>query len=183
MRRLAPLLLLPLLAAAPALAQQTWWETDALVADMFPVAEQVEVVQLTLTPAEQAAFRKALGYAPPRETWELRVARTGDHVDGVVVLDEQKGQHEPISFAVQLSPEATVLRLEVMVYREKYGEGIVDPRFRGQFEGRTRDDRLALGKDVRVVSGATYSSRAMTVGVKRAIVLTDLWRARQSPTP
>jgi hypothetical protein len=48
-----------------------------------------------------------------------------------------------------------------------------DPRFREQFVGKTAADPLRPGEEVVAVSGATISSRAMAVGVRRCLVLLD----------
>ena len=168
------LLALALAFTAPgALAQQHWTE-DALVADMFPGSPTVEAVTLALDDDASAAFRAALGYAIPARSYRFAVVRVSSTLAGIVIFDEQVGQHEPISFAVQLAPDGTVVRQEVLVYREKYGHEVRDERFRRQFVGKGPGDALRPGKDVKIVSGATYSSRAMAIGVKRAIYLGGL---------
>ena len=48
-----------------------------------------------------------------------------------------------------------------------------DARFRAQFVGKTARDPLRTGDDVVAVSGATISSRAMSLGVKRALVIME----------
>ena len=48
-----------------------------------------------------------------------------------------------------------------------------DARFRRQFVGKTGRDPLRLNRDIDAVSGATISSGAMAVGVRRAAVLVD----------
>jgi len=60
-----------------------------------------------------------------------------------------------------------------MVYRERYGDEVRDPRFRQQFVGKTAADPLRPGEEVIAVSGATISSRAMALGVRRCLVLFD----------
>ena len=46
-----------------------------------------------------------------------------------------------------------------------------DERFRRQFVGKSGRDPIAANLDIVAVSGATISSRAMAVGVRRAVVL------------
>jgi hypothetical protein len=48
-----------------------------------------------------------------------------------------------------------------------------DPRFRQQFVGKSAADPLRPGEEIVAVSGATISSRAMAVGVRRALILLD----------
>ena len=60
-----------------------------------------------------------------------------------------------------------------MVYREPRGDEVRDPRFRKQFEGKTAQDPLRLGRDIDAVSGATVSSASLATGVHRAAVLVE----------
>src|SRR5262249_57222060 len=93
--------------------------------------------------------------------------------DGSAVIDEEKGLHQPITFATRLSPKGAIERLEIMVYREPRGDEVRDPRFRKQFEGKTAQDSLRLNQDIDAVSGATVSSASLAVGVHRATVLVE----------
>lgn len=159
---------------------QSYWTEPALLKDMFPASTSVAPETWTPDAAAVATLSARLGAPLPHPTWTIYVARTADHVDGYAVFDEQVGQHEPISFGVQISPEGVILRQEVLVYRERYGAEVVSARFRDQFKGRTAADPLVAGKDVKIISGATYSSRAMAIGVKRVAVVVDVWRAGQA---
>jgi Na+-translocating ferredoxin:NAD+ oxidoreductase subunit G len=172
MRALLPLLMAAALAllANPANARQ-YWKKSALLADMFPDSERVAPQVLTMDDAAKASFQTRLGYAAPVDSYTFYVATTGETVDGYVLFDDQIGQHEPITFAVQLDATGVILRQEIVVYREKYGAEVQHPRFRGQFVGRSAADGFKPGEDVRIISGATYSSKAMAMGVHRATVL------------
>ncbi len=159
------------LAASTARAEQVFWAADALLVDMFPTADRRSSRTLTLSPEQLAAARTALGYTPARTSYTFVEAWLGQELLGWVLLDEQVGQHEPITFAVQIGPDGRVLRHEVVVYRERYGAEVRDKRFRAQFVGKSASDPIVAGRDIRIVSGATYSSKAMAIGVKRAVVL------------
>ncbi len=167
-------LLLCLLAVLGSARAQQIWPPDALVADMFPTADHVEHVVVHLDKDQARDLRARAGAAVPAGDYDFQAAWAGQTLLGYVLFDQQKGQHEPIDFAVQLSPDRVVVRQEVVTYREKYGDGVRDARFRGQFVGKSAADGLVAGKDIIIVSGATYSSRAMAIGVKRALLLAEL---------
>jgi len=162
----------------PLAQAQEFWKPADLLADMFPNSETVAPVTLTLDAATREQGKSALG-SKIAESYVIYRAYTGNHLDGYAVIDEQIGQHEPITFAVQIDPAGFVLRQEVLVYREKYGAEVRNPKFRKQFEGKSVRDALRSGSDVRIISGATYSSKAMAIGVKRSLWLVDTFR-RQS---
>lgn len=171
--RLFAALVVFLLADSPAQAQQ-FWTKSALLADMFPASNEVAPVVLTLDDAQRARFVALLGYQPPSPAYTVYRARTDAHVDGWVVFDDEVGQHQPITFAVQLGADGRVVRDEIVVYREKYGADVRAARFRDQFVGKAAADPMVPGKDILIVSGATYSSKSLARGVKRAALIGTL---------
>lgn len=154
-------------------AQATYFTKRSVLTEFFSKSEKVSFKSFAPDSNERAALRRRLGYELDRSKYHIYVATTGGQVDGYAFIDDQMGQHQPITFAVKLSAEGVVLRQEIMVYRETRGDEIRDPRFRKQFKGKTVADRLRPNKDIDCVSGATISSRAITVGVRRALVLFD----------
>ena len=157
-------------ALGPAHAQAIW-DPSALVRDMFPSADHMVDLPVVVDAERSKLLRKEGGAWVPAATYHLQAAYQADVLLGYVIFDQQVGQHEPISFAVQLDAKKVVLRQEVVTYRERYGSGVTDARFRSQFVGMTAADPITAGKDVQIVSGATYSSKAMAIGVKRAVLL------------
>lgn len=168
---LASLLFASLLLASGDAHAYVYFTRDALIASFFP-GREVESVSFT---PDRAALKATLGYAPPRTTWEILVSSHADGTPAYALLDEQLGQHEPISFAVLLDADARVERLEVMVYREAYGDGVRAPAFRDQFRGLGIEAPMRPGKDIRIVSGATVSTRALSVGTRRACAVIADW--------
>jgi Na+-translocating ferredoxin:NAD+ oxidoreductase subunit G len=158
------------LAPSFARGDTVYWSQNDLLKEFFKTSERVTYVRVE-KPEE---LKKILGYTPKKQSYVVFVARTKDRIDGYAVIDEEMGQHEPITFGVKISPLGQVERLEIMVYREGYGDEVCEKRFRRQFEGKTRQDDLRFGDDVVAITGATISSRAMTVGVRRAVAIVSL---------
>ena len=171
----AVLLVGALLLAAPgtARADQVYYTPRDLLADFFRASQSVTYKKIDLTDADKRRLAHRLGYVPAKPSYIFYVATTGGHVDGYAFIDDQKGEHLPITFAVKLSPDGRVERQEVVVYREARGDEVRDEHFRQQFVGKTARDAIDTNEDIVVVSGATISSRAMAIGVKRAVVLFD----------
>src|SRR6185295_2520647 len=129
---------------------------------------------------ERTRLKERLGYAPPRGEYTFFVATSGNRIDGYALIDEENGEHLPITFAVKLSPSGIVERQEIVAYREPRVDDVRDDHFRRQFVGKCARDPIATDQDIVAVSGATISSRAMAVGARRAVVLFDeLTRAGQ----
>src|SRR5258708_39343106 len=158
--------LVPLAALAlPANAQGT----------VYLTVEQAQSAMFTgqaLTPsfrqlqADQiAAIKKASGAAPLSK--DLRAWRARD--GGWFIVDRVVGKHEFITYAVALTPDGAVRRVEILEYRETYGGGGRNPPWGQQFVGERFGSALQLGKDIKNISGATLSSRHVTDGVRRLV--------------
>jgi H+/Na+-translocating ferredoxin:NAD+ oxidoreductase subunit G len=162
-----------MVVSGEARAQTVYFSTRDLLADFFKKSETVTYQIVSVGAGDRERLEKKLGYALPKSKYTFFVARTGGRVDGYAIIDEEQGEHLPITFAVKLSPDGKVERQEIVAYREPRGDEVRDERFRKQFVGKSAADPVAAGLDIAAVSGATISSRAMAVGVKRALVLFD----------
>jgi electron transport complex protein RnfG len=167
----AAVLLAGAAVAVPAYAA-TYWTVPALMKSFFSSSKRVTFKRVTLPDAAAAELAKKLGQSSVQRDWVIYVGESDGKLDGYAIVDAEKGMHEPIDFGVRFSPKGAVERVEVLVYREAYGDEIRAERFRAQFSGKTASDPITVGKDIDMISGASISSRSMALGVKRdALVL------------
>src|SRR5919106_5960518 len=124
-------------------------------------------------PEQGQQARAALGYDLPKSQYTFYIGRTGGKVDGYAIIDEQIGKVQPITFVTRINPDGMVAAVEIMVYRESHGGDVASKRFLNQFKQKSLNSELRLHGDIVNVSGATLSSHALVVGVKRALAL---WR-------
>jgi len=94
----------------------------------------------------------------------------------VVIVDTVLGKHELITYAVGLTPAGKVRGVEIMDYRENFGQQIRKKEWRNQFEGKDVNSPVRIDKDIRNISGATLSSVHVTNGVRRVIQTYELIR-------
>jgi len=161
------------LAPAAAGAETVYQTPRGLLAEFFPHSEAVKFQRYPISAELRGRLARRLGYAPAREGYVFYVATTGGHVDGYALIDDEVGQTEPITFGVKLSPEGTVERAEVMVYREPRGDEVRSQRFLDQLRGKSLHQAVRVGVDIDAVTGATISSQSLATGVRRALVLFD----------
>ncbi len=95
----------------------------------------------------------------------------GKSVKGYAFCDDVKGKVRNITYAVFFEPDGTIRGIEILTYRESHGGEVASGMFRSQFEGKSAASELKVGKDIRNISGATISSRAVTGGVKSMALL------------
>jgi Na+-translocating ferredoxin:NAD+ oxidoreductase RnfG subunit len=162
-----------LLGATHDARAETLLTVRQLLAEQFKGSARVSYVRVRPTPTQRARVEQRLGRGLGKPEYTVYVATSAGHVDGYALFDEERGQHELISLGTFFDAQGRVTRVEVLAYREPYGDGIRAERFRHQFIGRNASSGFAAEHDIDAVSGASISSRSMCVGVQRAAILLD----------
>jgi hypothetical protein len=158
--------LVPLAVAACAVPAQAavYLSVPQAQAILFPGASFTSVV-VTLTDDQVAAIEADSGVSVRSRQVRAWKASTG----GWLIVDEVLGKHEFIPIAVAFDRKGAVHGVEILEYRESYGDGVRDAAWRAQFTGKRRGAALTLDADIRNIAGATLSSRHITDGVKRLL--------------
>lgn len=137
----------------------------------FKDSDVVQSQEKIIDQASSEALEKKLGYALERDAVTFYIGKTGEKIDGYALLDHQIGKSQPITFMTLINPQGQVEQVEVLVYRESQGAEVRYERFLKQYTDKMAQDSLKVGRDVTNISGATMSVRAVTLGVKRALIL------------
>ena len=149
---------------------------------IFPSAVKFIETQVTLTDdqkeiiAETTDLKVRFAEIP---LWQA-VDAQGNRL-GVVVTDKVIGKHEFIVYAVGITPEGKSTAPFILDFRESYGQQVEREEWRNQFVGKTRHDRLKVGKDIDNISGATLSCVNVTNGIRRMLVTYDVAIAKVLP--
>lgn len=155
---------LPVAAISTSVYATTYFTTEQAQQAIFP-GEQLSQAFVTLTDEQAAKIERTTGVNVRHKEIKAWKAANG----GWFVLDEVVGKHEFITYAVGLTVDGSVKRIEIMDYRESYGHEVRDPEWRAQFTGKTAASPLELNHEIRNISGATLSSKHVTDGVKRVL--------------
>ena len=158
-----------LLAATPALAKSYLTLEQAQQA-IFP-GQTLTPFPFVLSSEQQAVLEEksgTRGYFKEQRIWRVEGG-------GFFIVDEVIGKHEFITYALGINRDGSIRQIEIMDYREAYGYQIRQKRWRRQFLGKTDADALKLNEDIKNISGATLSCRHVTEGVKRNLVLYELY--------
>jgi len=162
------------LVAPVARADDVYLTEEDAPAAVFPDATRFERSELPSTPELRARIAARLGDVKPT-VWESRykvAAAFRDHAAlGRAIEVEEIGKHRAITLVVGVDPQAKVTGVAVMVYREAYGGEIRTRRFLDQYRGKTTADPLLPSQDIRNITGATLSARAVGRAVKKAIAV------------
>ncbi len=141
---------------------------------IFYSSQEIISEKKDLTPEQKGALEKKLGTSL-KESWNFYIARSHHKIDGYALIDNEMGKMEPITFLTAITPAGDIKEVEILVYREPYGSEVHEKKFLKQYEGKKAADPVRIGQDIRNISGATISSRAVSSGVKRALLLWDIF--------
>lgn len=138
---------------------------------IFSSSEEVIADKKSLTPDQKEKIEKTLGHRLAKTDWTFYVAKTKGNIDGYALVDNENGKTEPITFLTAITSDGKVKDVEILVYRETHGSEVKEKRFLKQFYDKTVSDPIKVDQDIAHISGATISSRSMTIGVKRDLLL------------
>jgi hypothetical protein len=149
--------------AAPAYAK-VYLSIEEAQRLMFPGAT-FAAQPLKLTDAQVHAIEKASRANVLSRDIQLWKVSSG----GWFIADQVVGKHEFIPITLGLDAAAAVRDVEILEYREAYGDQVRNPKWRAQFAGKRAGSKLTLTEDIQNISGATLSSKHITDGVRRLL--------------
>ncbi len=168
--------LIVVLSLSSTLFAATLIEVPAALDQIFPEKDSVESVKVVLTPEMIAAISSRSETAKLTATVGqekvFTVAKKGADVIGVATQATEQGKWGLIQFLIAINPKTTKIEdVVVLSYEEKRGKPIARRTFLEQFIGKGLSDPLDVNNDIKGVTGATISSKAVTSAVKDALVI------------
>ena len=143
--------------------------TREAIEHIFPEQDFATAFSITLKRNEQEAIRTACGSLWTSDTVMIWLPQRNDSILGYVIVDEVMGRDQLITYLVAVDRNLAVRDLEILAYREPYGGEVTYKSWQRQFFGKVPEDRLRHGREIRNISGATISARAVTNGVRRIL--------------
>lgn len=147
-------------------ARHEYSTREQALASAFPGRTRIESVTVRFDAAARSDLEGSLRRRPvPRELTFFDVRDERGEPLGWAIERDVLGKSEPITYLVAFDAQRRVLGIEILAYRESHGGEVRRGAFRKQFVGKDARSELKLGRDVRNISGATISCRAITDGV------------------
>jgi Na+-translocating ferredoxin:NAD+ oxidoreductase RnfG subunit len=141
----------------------------------FPEATRFVEAHIVYRPADVAAIEQRSGQKVRTRGEQVWRAEADGRLLGFFIVDYVIGKHEAIDYSVAIGADGRMRRVEILEYRESYGGEIANRDWLAQFIGKSGADGLKPGSDIRIISGATLSSRHVTEGIKRVLAIHDLF--------
>lgn len=138
MRDFTPLIIIP----AAALVVSSAYATEYLSIEqaqkaIFPEADRFVAAPVLLSKEQREAIEDRAGVKQRWEKQDVWRAEKNDQLIGWFIVDNVVGKHEFITYAAGLLPEGKVKGVEVMVFKETYGDEIRQASWRKTLEGKT----------------------------------------------
>jgi electron transport complex protein RnfG len=143
--------------------------------DMFGTEKTIPK-EITVTAEQVKDVNKKFGQTLIVETgkpvpYTFYSAKSGD-----AAIETQQGKWGQIQMIILMdAATGKVKNLEVLALSEKRGRPIVMRNFLSQFVGKGMGDTIEVSRTINAVTGATISSRAVAIAVKRAIAVHDIF--------
>jgi Na+-translocating ferredoxin:NAD+ oxidoreductase RnfG subunit len=161
---------------------QTFLTLDKAPKEVFPEAETFEQRKIPSTPQLRKEALKLIGRTP--SIWEpfyyVFVAKQGKDSIGYAIVCEEIGRDRPITFITAVNLNGSIKDVAVMMYRETRGREVHYAAFTNQFKGKSLQDPIQGQGDIRNITGATLSVRAMATGVRKAVAIVKLTMLKES---
>ncbi|EKD42277.1 MAG: hypothetical protein ACD_73C00228G0001, partial [uncultured bacterium] len=157
------------------LAQTVYMSPTEALKTIFHTSQEIVTEKLQLNESQKAALKKTLGYEIKKDNWTFYIAKTNNKADGFALIDNEIGKTDPITFLTAIDLSGTVKSVEVLVYRETHGSEVHQKTFLKQYESKQLKDPIRVGQDIKNITGATLSSRAISTGVKRDLAIWNLF--------
>ena len=141
---------------------------------LFPGARFNEQV-LKFSGEQRDRIKAAAGVRQRADEMKVWRAEKDGKLQGWLMVDEVIGKHEFITYATAIGADGKVIGIEIMSYRETHGGQVRDQSWRKQFVGKSVSDPFKLDQDVANISGATLSCRNVMDGVKRLLVIQQMF--------
>jgi hypothetical protein len=172
-----------LLALAPAGggAGRVFLTVDEALALAFPECV-VERATEVLSAAEEARAEALAGGELDTRLVRPYVARKDGKLVGTAYFDAHRVRTKTEVLMLVVAPDERLRRVEVLSFAEPI-EYLPRAGFYAQFAAKGLDERLALGRDVRGVAGATLSAEAATRAARRTLALHRVLAERRIAPP
>ena len=133
-------------------------------------AEQMKQESMRELVADAESFQPVAGH----EGWFA--AQRGGATVAYIVPSETKGYGGAIKMLVAVTADGKAMDFSILAHNETpgLGDNAQKPAFRNQFKGKDASHLIVVKdpgnrEDIQAMTGATISSRAVTLGVKQAV--------------
>jgi hypothetical protein len=152
-------LLLAAAAARPEAPEGPAKDEQAVRA-LFPGAEKVEARDVILTDEMVARIEKLARARVKDRLVTFYVVSAGGAVKGYAVIHSHVVRTKRETFSIAFEPDGRIRKIAILAFLEP-DEYKPPERWLAQLEGKGPNDRIAVGQDIPLITGATLTARGI----------------------
>lgn len=146
-----------------------WDQARSAVQRVFRSATDIRYVTIMLNESDREEIRKS-GLLPlASDSMFFMIPVVGDSAIGLAIIDDVMGKDQFITYLLCVNNDLIIQNLDILQYREPYGGEVRNKSWQTQFLGKRPGDPLRAGREIKNITGATISARAVTTGVFRLL--------------
>lgn len=155
-----------------------WRKPDQDIKQFYPGADTYRTDYKKVTSKQKVDIEKRIGTKldPDESEFKFYYILKGDKQVGTILTHLGKGQYGAIEVVVALDNDGKVKGVGVQRDREKKRAELRSEKFLGQFKGKTKNDPIKTGADIKPVQGAEKSSETVAFSVRKLLHVLDILR-------
>jgi Na+-translocating ferredoxin:NAD+ oxidoreductase RnfG subunit len=163
-------LVLNLFLFSPASFSQVFMTKDRALKVAFPDADQIEKKTVFLSEEQAKKIESIARSQVDSKLYIFYVGKKGDKTLGYAVIDTHRLRTKTETVMVVINPDGTLKEVEILAFFEP-PEHMPTQRWIQQFEGKTLDDSLWIGRGIPNITGATITSNALVKAIRRIMAV------------
>ena len=168
---------------APDLSARVYLTPEEALEIAFPHADAVERKLEIVLPDKKARIEELSHAGKVSRIFRYYAGIQNGAPVGYAVIADASGKNRSFTFLLVVGPTGSVKMVEILSYHDTHGMEVRQGWFREQYKGKTVADPIRLNEDIRNVSGATLSCRALTEGVRIALASLTIMVPLSPPLP
>jgi len=151
-----------------------WRDPERTMTKLFPKAKDYLTIDKKISSEVRERIEQRLGKPldpGERENWIYYEIKGADgETLGYILTDAEKGEYGAIEIVMGVTPDGKIIGLYIQRARER-NKAFRSKEFLEQFTGKTKDDQIQIGKDIKTESA--IATEQVTFGVRKMLVMFD----------
>jgi len=168
------LVLLGLFAGTAFGALCVWVNPDRDLKNFFPGAKSYTTEIKKYNKEQEKVIEKRIDAQldPDENEFKFYRVKKDNKVVGTVLTHQARGKYGAVQVVVGIGNDDKIIGVYVQRHREP--TNLNKESFLKQFEGKTVEDPITVGKDIKPINGYNKSSEAVAFSVKKILVVHDV---------
>ena len=159
-------------------AAEVYYAKDEALALAFPAADKIETQTYVLTDQQKAQAEDAAKCKIESALFTIYSGFKDGQLIGYAAIDSHNVRTMSETFMVVFSPQGIQKKVVILAFYEP-PEYIASQRWLDQFIDKPINDDLWPGREIDGIAGSTFTTNAVTMGVRKVATLVNMLAVRR----